>query len=263
MMNILAAQLSEDCSLPKGPMPDAIGTGGLPAALPLPIDITIRNAEQGVNQNGKAARLDPSGLVATVQSEVRENTILYTTLDMRSIKATARGLIKVKSQRDLGGGGGYEIIADFLELSDDARQKIERLLGRRADESAPAVAFASVAAETAPAFVPAQTFRSAPAPSFLPPIEYQQRAAQASEEPRRYFEPSPLRGVSKADAPTRFWGSLGVGTYLIVILIVLAIFPKTRAIELYVWHYVSWSLSRMWYWANHIGEVKLWGQSPN
>src|SRR5579872_5798382 len=126
-------------------MPDAIGTGELPAALPLPIDITVRNAEQGVNQTGKAGRLDPNGLVATLPTEVKENTILFTTLDMRNIKATARGLIKVKSQRSLGEGGGYEIYADFLELSDDARQKIERLLGRRSDDGAPAQAAATVA----------------------------------------------------------------------------------------------------------------------
>lgn len=236
-------------------MPDAIGTGELPAALPLPIDITVRNAEQGVNQTGKAARLDPNGLVATLPTEVKENTILFTTLDMRNIKATARGLIKVKSQRSLGEGGGYEIYADFLELSDDARQKIERLLGRRSDEGATAAAAATVV----PAFAPAQTFRAASGATYLPPVDY--RAANPALERRQYFEPSPIRGVSQASVPTKFWNSLGVSFYVAVALIIFAIFPKTRALELYIWHHFAWGVSRMWYWANHIGEVKLWGNS--
>lgn len=237
-------------------MPDAIGTGELPAALPLPIDITVRNAEQGVNQTGKAARLDPSGLVATLPTEVKENTILFTTLDMRSIKATARGLIKVRRQRSLGEGAGYEVAADFLELSDDARQKIERLLGRHTEDvpSGPQ-------APPEPTFSPQPTFRAAAAATFLPPVDYQAVTQQA--ERRQYFEPAPLRGVTQATAATKFWGSLGVTAYVIAILIVVAIFPQGRAAELYVWNHFAWAVSRMWYWANHIGEVKLWGQSPN
>ena len=239
-------------------MPDAIGTGELPAALPLPIDITVRNAEQGVNQTGKAARLDPNGLVATLPTEVKENTILYTTLDMRSIKATARGLIKVKSQRSLGEGGGYEVQADFLELSDDARQKIERLLGRRTDEVAqPAVA----AAAGGQPFMPATTFRGATAATFLPPVDY--RTSAPAPERRPYFEPSPLRGQSQAAPATKFWNSLGVTFYFVVGLIIIALFPKGRALELFIWSHLTWGISRMWYWANHIGDVKLWGQSPD
>ena len=239
-------------------MPDAIGTGELPAALPLPIDITVRNAEQGVNQTGKAARLDPHGLVATLPTEVKENTILYTTLDMRSIKATARGLIKVKSQRSLGEGGGYEVQADFLELSDDARQKIERLLGRRTDDVAPAVVAPASGGQP---FLPSTTFRGAAAATFLPPVDY--RAAAQVTERRPYFEPSPLRGQSRATPATRFWNSLGVTFYVAVALIVIAVFPKGRALEYYIWSHVIWAISRMWYWANHIGDVKLWGQSPD
>ncbi len=244
-------------------MPDAIDTGELPAALPLPIDITVRNAEQGVNQTGKAARLDPNGLVATLPSEVKENTILFTTLDMRSIKATARGLIKVRTQRSLGEGAGYEVFADFLELSDDARQKIERLLGRHTEDapSGPAPAPAPIYPSA-----PQGTFRAASAATFLPPVDYQAVSAQAERrqpERRQYFEPAPIRGVTQATPATRFWGSLGVTFYVAVILVVIAIFPKGRAIELYVWSHFAWSVSRMWYWANHIGNVQLWGQSPN
>lgn len=239
-------------------MPDAIDTGELPAALPLPIDITVRNAEQGVNQTGKAARLDPNGLVATLPTEVKENTILFTTLDMRSIKATARGLIKVRTQRNLGEGAGYEVMADFLELSDDARQKIEKLLGRHT-EDAPTVPPPA----TSPVYpsAPQGTFRAASAATFLPPVDYQAVAGQA--ERRQYFEPAPIRGVTQATAATRFWGQLGVTFYVIVILIIVAIFPQGRKIELYVWNHFAWGVSRMWYWANHIGDVKLWGQSPN
>ena len=237
-------------------MPDAIGTGELPAALPLPIDITVRNAEQGVNQTGKAARLDQNGLVATLPTEVKENTILFTTLDMRSIKATARGLIKVRTQRSLGEGAGYELVADFLELSDDARQKIERLLGRHTEDTAPAPQ-----APPEPTFSPRPTFSAASAATFLPPVDYQ--AVNQQSERRQYFEPAPLRGVSQASGATKFWGNLGVTAYVIAILIVVAIFPQGRKWELYVWNHFAWAVSRMWYWANHIGDVKLWGQSPD
>jgi hypothetical protein len=237
-------------------MPDAIGTGELPAALPLPIDITVRNAELGVNLMGKAARLDTSGLIANFPSEVREGTILFTTLDMRSIKATARGLIKVRTERSLGEGAGYEVVADFLELSDDARQKIEKLLGRHTEDTAPASA-----APPVQTFSPQPTFRAASAQTYLPPVDYQ--AVREQTERRQYFEPAPLRGASKASATTRFWNSLGVSFYVVVILIVIAIFPQGRAAEYYVWSHFAWGVSRMWYWANHIGNVQLWGQSPN
>jgi hypothetical protein len=236
-------------------MPDAIGTGELPAALPLPIDITVRNAELGVNLMGKAARLDTNSVIATFPSEVRESTILFTTLDMRSIKATARGLIKVRTQRSLGEGAGYEVTADFLELSDDAKQKIERLLGRHEE------GLQAQAPPPAQTFSPQPTFRAATAATYLPPVDYQ--AVKEQTERRQYFEPAPLRGPSKATVLTRFWNSLGVSFYVVVILIVIALFPPGRAAELYVWNHVAWAVSRMWYWANHIGEVKLWGQSPD
>ena len=236
-------------------MPDAVDAGELPAALPLPIDITVRNAEQGVNQTGKAARLDTNGVVATFPTEVKENTILFTTLDMRSIKATARGLIKVRTQHSLGEGAGYEVAADFLELSDDARQKIERLLGRHTEDVAPPAPQAF-----APAFTPQPTFRAAGAATFLPPVDYQ--AVNQQAERRQYFEPAPLRGVTKAAAATRFWGSLGVTFYVLVALAIIAIFPPGRAAELYVWNHFAWAVGRMWYWANHVGEVKLWGNGP-
>ncbi len=239
-------------------MPDTIGAGELPAALPLPIDISVRNAELGVNLLGKAARLDTNSVVAVFPSQVKENTVLFTTLDMRSIKATARGLIKVRSERDLG-DAGYEVIADFLELSDDARQKIERLLGRHSDDPAPS----APAPVAAPTFTPQTTFRAGTSHTFLPPVDYQAVNQQHSTERRQYFEPAPLRGQSKATPATRFWNSLGVTFYLGVILLVVALFPQGRAAELYVWNHVAWAVSRMWYWANHIGDVKLWGQSPN
>lgn len=236
-------------------MPDAIGTGELPAALPLPIDITVRNAELGVNLTGKAARLDAHGLIATFPSEVRENTILFTTLDMRSIKATARGLIKVRTQQSLGEGAGYEVAADFLELSDDAKQKIDRLLGRHTEDNAAA------APPPVQTFAPQPSFRAANSASYLPPVDYQ--AVKEQTERRQYFEPAPLRGTSRASNSTKFWNSLGVSFYVVVILIVVAIFPQGRAAELYLWNHVAWGVSRMWYWANHIGDVKLWGNSPD
>jgi hypothetical protein len=147
-------------------------------------------------------------------------------------------------------------LADFLELSDDARQKIERLLGRHTEDVP-----APVAPPQAPAFQPQPTFRAASAATFLPPVDYQ--AVNQQSERRQYFEPAPLRGVTRATTTTKFWGSLGVTAYVAVALAVIAIFPKGRAFELFVWNHFAWGVSRMWYWANHIGDVRLWGQSPD
>ena len=83
-------------------MAEALDTGELPVALSLPVGITARNADLKLDINGKATHLDEKGLVATFPVEVPEGTVLFTTIDMRSINSTARGLIKVKSQTAIG-----------------------------------------------------------------------------------------------------------------------------------------------------------------
>ena len=86
-------------------MADALDTGELPVALSLPVSITARNADLKLDIIGRATHLDEKGLVATLQVEVPEGTVLFTTIDMRSINSTVRGLIKVKSQAAIGEHG--------------------------------------------------------------------------------------------------------------------------------------------------------------
>ena len=118
-------------------MADALDTGELPVALSLPVSITARNADLKLDIIGRATHLDEKGLVATLQVEVPEGTVLFTTIDMRSINSTVRGLIKVKSQAAIGEHGGYRTIADFVDLNDDGKRKIAKMLGGPAEDLAP------------------------------------------------------------------------------------------------------------------------------
>ncbi|HME82557.1 MAG TPA: hypothetical protein VKF82_10805 [Candidatus Eremiobacteraceae bacterium] len=238
-------------------MADALDTGELPVALSIPVSITARNAEHKLDIIGRATHLDEKGLVATFQVEVPEGTVLFTTLDMRSINSTVRGLIKVKSQTAIGEHGGYRTIADFVDLNDDGKRKIAKMLGGPAEDLAPVAsrsfAVDQIATQHTGGYVRTPQ-AAANAPDYRPPM-----AAQGAR--RAYFEPAPLRTQAKASTSTRFWGSLGVTFYVVLILVIIAFFPQGRAFELLVLNYVGYALSRMWYWANNIGHVKLYNNS--
>jgi hypothetical protein len=238
-------------------MAEALDTGELPVALALPVSVTARNAEHKLDITGKATHLDEKGLVVTFPVEVPEGTVLFTTIDMRSINSTARGLIKVKSQAAIGEHGGYRTIADFVDLNEDGKRKIAKMLGGPAEELAPVASRGMAADQYSP---PSQggyvrtPQAAAQAHDYRPPM-----AAQPAR--RSYFEPAPLRGQSKASASTRFWGSLGVTFYVCLILAIVALFPQGRAFEWMVLSYIGYALERMWYWANNIGHVKLYDNS--
>ena len=223
----------------------------LPAALSYPVSINIRNSDLGIDESGHASRLDDSGMVATIKSSVNPGTVFFMALDMKALNTTARGLIRVVSQRPLEDGIGVETLFEFIELSDDAKQKIQRLV-----KGGP-----TVGSLTPPA--PGRNF--ATDQLGVQPVYQRGDVGRmdvgVSSSERTYFEPAPLRQQAKPTGSTKFWGSLGVTAYVIAILVVVAFFPAGRKLELTVWNYVTWSLGRMWYWANHIGDVKLYNNT--
>jgi len=220
----------------------------LPAMLPYPLSINIRNSDLGIDESAKASRLSETSMVATIRSAANPGTVFFTAIDMKALNATARGLIRVVWQRAVEDGIGIETLFDFVEISDDARTKIQRLLGGGAVASALAPASRNFATDQLG----------------VQPV-YQRGAHsrtdfQATTE-RSYFEPAPLRQQAHATSSTKFWGSLGVTAYVIAFLALVAFFPAGRAFELMVWGKIAWSGERMWYWANHIGEVKLYNNT--
>ena len=242
-------------------MAEAIDTGELPVALSLPVSITARNAEHKLDLAGKATHLDEKGLVATFPVEVPEGCVLFTTIDMRSINSTARGLIKVKSQTALGEHGGFQTIADFVDLNEDGKRKIAKMLGGPSEELAPvrqrSLSSDQVTGQFSGGYVRTPQAAAAAATAF----DYHPAMPAATSTRRNYFEPAPLRTTAKAPFATRFWGSLGVTFYVVLILIIVAMFPQGRVFEWIVFSAIGHAIERTWYWAGHINQVKLWGNS--
>jgi hypothetical protein len=232
-------------------MPDALPTQDqqdeLPPILPYPLGINIRNSDLGVDESGNATRLSATHIVATLRSPVKPGTVFFTAMNMRAMNATARGLIRVISQRPLEDGIGIETLAEFVELSDDAKSKISRLLN----------------GDTAPVAAP-PTRNFATDQLGVQPVYQrggQRTDFQVASTERTYFEPAPLRQHARPTRTTQFWGSLGVTAYFIAFLVLVAFFPAGRAIELAVWNKIAWVADRMWYWANHVGQVKLYNNT--
>ncbi|MBC5827464.1 MAG: hypothetical protein GIW99_07275, partial [Candidatus Eremiobacteraeota bacterium] len=209
----------------------------LPASLSLPVHVSVRNSDLGLNERGTVARLDTSGLVACFPVAIAPGVVLFTTLDMRSINATARGLIRVISARGLGEGAGFETVAEFVELNEDGREKLERLLGSK-DTPQPAQgrSLASDQMGLAPVY---QRGHEATR------TDYQVTVA----DKRSYFDPAPLRGRAQPPPSTKFWNSLGLVAYLIAAIIVIALFPKGRALEAAFFGGFFHGIGRLWYWA--------------
>jgi len=221
-------------------------TDELPALLPFPVSINVRNSDLGVDDTGKASRLDGSRLVATLHRQVPEGTVMFTSIDMRALNATARGLIRVVSQQTSDDGLAVETLAEFIELSDDAKGKIARLLERGPGSLAP----------------PPPPTRNFAFDQIAMQPHYNRAGSshefQVTTTEHSYFEPAPLRQQAKATNTTKFWNSLGVTGYVIAALGIAAFFPLTRGYELLAWEKISWVGERLWFWANHIGDVKLY-----
>jgi hypothetical protein len=242
-------------------MADALDAEHLPTALTLPVVITVRNSDLGLNETGRVKRLDHSGLVATLPVAIPDGTVLFSTIDMRTLNATARGLVRVRTQTTMGDGAGFETVADFVELNDDGKQKIDRLLGYQDSPPPNAGGFTSSAAPITGR--PGRNFGTDQIG--VQPVYSRNNGTQdfqITPERKTYFEPAPIRGKTEATKSTKFWGSIGVSGYTVAILAVVALFPQGRYWELYAWDHVAWAVSRTWYWAQHIGDVKLYNNTP-
>jgi hypothetical protein len=221
-----------------------------PPMLPYPVALNIRNSDLGIDESGNASRLSETHMVCTLRSTATPGTVFFTAINMRAMNATARGLIRVISQRPHEDGIGVETYAEFIELSDDAKNKIQRLLG----------------GGTAPAAAPPPAARNFATDQIAVQPVYQRRAQpntdfQVTSTERNYFEPAPLRQTATATGSTKFWGSLGVTAYAIAFLVLVAFFPAGRDFELMVFGKILWILERMWFWANNVGNVKLYNNS--
>src|SRR5450755_4363642 len=208
-------------------MADALDAEHLPTALTLPVVITVRNSDLGLNETGRVKRLDHTGLVASLPIAIPDGTVLFSTIDMRTLNATARGLIRVRTQTTMGEGAGFDTVADFIELNDDGKQKIERLLGN-ADAPPPnAGGFINSAPSAGGATRSFATDQLGVQPVYSRTAGGKQDF-QIAPERKTYFEPAPIRGKAVASKSTKFWGSIGVSGYTVVILAVVALFPQGR-----------------------------------
>ena len=219
----------------------------LPAALPYPVSVSVRNSDLAIDDSGNAPRLDDTRIVAILHRPIPLGTVLFVNIDMRTMNVNARGLIRVVAQRPSADGIGFETLGEFVELGDDAKTKIARLLGGGSLASTmPARNFATDQIGVGPVYNRTVTSRG----------EYQVATSEHS-----YFEPAPLRQQATATRSTKFWGSLGVTAYVLAFLGIVAFFPAGRAYELMVWDKFAWVMERMWYWANHVGDVKLYNNT--
>jgi len=221
-----------------------------PPMLPYPVALNVRNSDLGIDESGNASRLSETHMVATLRSSANPGTVFFTAINMRALNATARGLIRVISQRPHEDGIGVETYAEFIELSDDAKSKIQRLLGGGVGAAA----------------VPPPVSRNFATDQLAVQPVYQRGVAahpdfQVTSTERNYFEPAPLRQQATATGSTKFWGSLGVTAYVIAFLVLVAFFPAGRDLELLVFVKIVWILERMWFWANNVGNVKLYNNS--
>lgn len=241
-------------------MADALDAEHLPASITLPVVITVRNSDLGLNETGRVKRLDHTSLVASLPVAIPDGTVLFSTIDMRTLNATARGLIRVRTQTTMGEGAGFDTVADFIELNDDGKLKIDRLLGNQESPPPPnAGGFIGGGAGGG-------SGRSFATDQIGVQPVYSRTSGkqdyQITPEKKTYFEPAPIRGKAEASKSTKFWGSIGVSGYTVVILAVVALFPQGRYWELYVWDHVAWAVSRTWYWMQNIGNVKLYNNTP-
>lgn len=240
-------------------MPESVSTDTLPASLPMPMTVTVRNDDLGINHRGTASRLDETGMVAVLPLKIEPRAVLFANIDLRTINAMVRGLVRVRSQRDLG-ELGFETITEFVEINDEGRKKIDKVLGRDTGEVTfkpihiePESASSAVVAPTSSPFFPGGGSRYAPGSDPNGPIY-----DRPTERRSAYYEPAPLRPFAKPTGSTKFWNSIGVTGYVAAFLIVVAMFPSGRALELTVFNKVAYAVGRTWYWGSHIGEVKLW-----
>ena len=239
--------------MPDTSPPDAADVQ-LPSALPYAVPIHVRNSDLQVDDSGNASRLDEKHIFLTIKSKVNPGTVFFTSIDMRAMNTTARGLIRVISQRVLDDGIGVETLAEFVELSDDARAKIQRLI----DGGPQGQPIPSMPPPPVRSFA---TEQLGVQPVYQRTVQANRAEYQVASTEPRYFEPAPTRQKAVATKTTKFWNSLGVTGYVAIVLVVCWFIPATRGYEIIGWHGITWFFGGLWHAATHIGDVKLYNNS--
>jgi hypothetical protein len=196
----------------------------LPTPLAVAAQLQARNTEYNLDLTGRVTHLDEKGLVTTFPVEIPAGTVLFSIIDLRTINATVRGLIRVRAQDEASDLGGYRTLADFVDLNNDERRKITRLIGGPADS------LTTVSPEDWSAGHGAAT-----------PV------SPASTRPRR---PPGVR--PRITFESLIWGLLGLIFYSIVLLGLVAIFPQGRAWELDLLHRLTREVYHVWPGLRHL-----------
>ena len=207
-------------------MSSAEDANDLPPALGVAAHLQARNTEYNLDLTGRVTNLNERGLITTFPVEVPVGTVLFSTIDLRTINASVRGLIRVQAQSEAGELGGFRTLAEFVDLNPDERRKILRLLGRSPEEE-----HAGGRADSqSQAHIPAGT-----------------RQARALRKPG-----APLR----ATVESVIWIILAIIFYTLVLLAVIAIFPQGRAAELTMWAKILHWIIRTWPTVGHFFGLK-------
>jgi hypothetical protein len=192
----------------------------IPPPLSPPASIQARNTEYNLDLIGRVTHLDEKCMVASFPVEIPEGTVLFTNVDLRSINAMVRGLVRIRSQAEGVDIGGYSTIAEFVDLNEDEKRKIRRQLSGEAG-TLRGQAGADAVESTEVRIAPASTLET---------------------KPRRRFRWPVLR-LPTITIASVIWVLLGIVFYSIVALAIVAIFPQGRAWELMwfgkLWHSVG------------------------
>ena len=227
--------------------------GDMPEMLAIPVRLNVRNSDQNVDASGKATHLDGNGLAAEISGHVAVGSVLFTTLFLDSINTSVRGLARVRTATTGPGGESCEIVADWVDLNTENRAKIERVLSGSGPQYT-----ATLRGNIIQHSVQSHHFDPA---AYEHGVPHTGDVTRFETEKKRYFEPSPMRPIGKPTSGTKLSQSLGVTAYIAIILIVLALFPVTRNVELRAWDGLAWGLTHLWYWMSHINQVKLYNNT--
>jgi hypothetical protein len=206
----------------------------LPPVLGMAAQLQARNTEYNLDLTGRVTHLNEKGLITSFPVEIPAGTVLFSIIDLRQINATVRGLIRVESQSEESDLGGFRTVADFVDLNDDERRKIARLLGRGPDELA--------------AMQRGATFDDTGAQS-------QGYVASGAPAPRQARGPGQSATV-RVTVESVIWIVLGVIFYSMVLLGIVAIFPQGRAVELIWLAKILHAIDRMWPGFSHLFSSK-------
>ena len=195
-------------------------------ALGIGAQLQARNTEYNLDLSGRVTHMNEHGLITTFPVEVPAGTVLFSIIDLRQINATVRGLIRVESQEEAGELGGYRTYAEFVDLNQDERRKILKLMGRSPEELEHMYGRGGTSDDPG-----AQT------QSFAPPM---------STRPARGTEPRKPAAPVGSTIASVIWILLGVIFYSMVLLAVIAIFPQGRAAELAMWTKILHQIEHTW-----------------